>query len=89
MTRRPNDKALTVVVRLVYVHHMSNLPPLMTTAEVAEECGGVSVKTVTRWVESGQLSAAHKLPGLRGPFLFDAATVARFKAERDAEKVAS
>ena len=28
---------------------MPNIPQLMTTAEVAEQCGGVSVKTVIRW----------------------------------------
>ena len=49
---------------------MPNIPQLMTTAEVAEQCGGVSVKTVIRWVESGALTPAQKLPGLRGAYVF-------------------
>ncbi len=65
---------------------MPNIPQLMTTAEVAEQCGGVSVKTVIRWVESGALTPAQKLPGLRGAYVFHPAEVARFKAERDAER---
>ena len=62
---------------------MPNIPQLMTTAEVAEQCGGVSVKTVIRWVESGALTPAQKLPGLRGAYLFDPAEVARFKKSRE------
>ena len=61
---------------------------LIPTAEVAQILGA-NVKTVTRWASDGVLPYAQKLPGLRGPYLFDAAVVARFKAERDAEKVAS
>ena len=68
----------------MYVHHMPNVPPLMTTAEVAAECDSVAVKTVIRWVEAGQLAHAQKLPGLRGGYLFDPAEVARFKASRRA-----
>lgn len=67
----------------MYVHPMSNIPPLMTTAEVADECGGVSVKTVIRWVESGALKVAQKLPGLRGAYMFHPAEVARFKSVRE------
>ena len=62
---------------------MSKVAPLMTTAEVAAECGGVSVKTVTRWVESGAIPVAQKLPGLRGAYMFHPAEVARFKSTRE------
>ena len=62
---------------------MPNIPQLMTTAEVAEQCGGVSVKTVIRWVESGALTPAQKLPGLRGAYVFLPAEVARFKSARE------
>lgn len=61
---------------------------LIPTAE-AVHILGVNVKTVTRWAADGTLPYAQKLPGLRGPYLFDAATVERFKAEREAEKAAS
>jgi hypothetical protein len=67
----------------MYVHPMSNIPPLLTTSEVAKSCGDVAVKTVTRWVESGQLAYAQKLGGLRGAYLFDPAEVARFKKSRE------
>ena len=61
---------------------------LIPTAE-AVRILGVNVKTVTRWASDGVLPYAQKLPGLRGPYLFDAVVVERFKAERDAEKAAS
>ena len=62
--------------------------PLIPTAEVAQILDA-NVKTVTRWASDGVLPYVQKLPGLRGPYLFDPAVVERFKAERDAEKVAS
>ena len=55
----------------------------MTTAEVAQECGGVAPKTVARWVQSGALAYVHKLPGIRGPYMFDRAAVMKFKEQRD------
>ena len=55
--------------------------PHIPTAEVARLLG-VNVKTVTRWAADGTLPSAYKLPGLRGPYLFDPAEVARFKASR-------
>lgn len=58
---------------------------LIPTAEVVRILG-VNVKTVTRWASEGTLPHVQKLPGLRGPYLFDAAAVARFKSERDAER---
>ncbi len=61
---------------------MPNLAPL-TTAEVAQICGGVSVKTVSRWVQAGELAPLTKLPGIRGAFLFDPKAVERFRAKRD------
>lgn len=63
---------------------MSNLPPPLTTAQVAEKCG-VSVKTVIRWATSGTLPFLYKHPGLRGPYVFDRHVVERFRSERDAK----
>ena len=40
--------------------------------------------TVVRWVAAGDLTPATKLPGLRGAFLFDPATVNRFRTKRGA-----
>jgi hypothetical protein len=43
---------------------------LLTTAECALVVG-ISVQTISRWVAIGRLTPARKLPGLRGPYLFD------------------
>ena len=42
---------------------------LLTTQQVAA-LRGVSVRTVVRWVEAGKLSAAVKIPGRTGAYLF-------------------
>jgi len=55
----------------------------LTTAEVAEELG-CSVKTVTRLVEDGKLTALRKLPGLRATYLFERAEIERAKTARAA-----
>lgn len=47
---------------------------LLTTAQVATRAG-VHVRTIHRWVASGRLSPALKIPGKTGPLLFDAAEV--------------
>ncbi len=60
------------------VHNDPHMPPppakLLTTAEVAEILGK-SVPTVTRMVADGKLDYWVKLPGVRGAYLFDLATV--------------
>lgn len=55
-------------------HMASNLPDLITTAEVAEILGK-SVPTVNRWAAEGRLQPAQKLPGQRGAYLFRRADV--------------
>ena len=58
--------------------------PLLTTKQVAERWD-VSIHTVLRMVEVGTLTAAQKLPGLRGGFLFDPATIEALEAEEEQE----
>lgn len=58
-------------------------PEHLTTAKVADALG-VDVRTVHRWVESGRITPAFKLDGLRGPYLFDAAEVERVRVEASA-----
>lgn len=54
---------------------MPNLPlELIGTAEVARR-RGCDTSTVHRLVNSGQLTAVAKAPGLRGAYLFDPAAV--------------
>jgi len=53
----------------------------LTTSETAAELG-VSVRDVARLVKRELLTPAMKLPGLRGAFLFDPATVSAYADER-------
>jgi hypothetical protein len=43
---------------------------LVNTAQARELLGKASPSTIARWVASGKLVPAHKLPGLRGAYLF-------------------
>ena len=55
------------------------LEDLLTSAEAAERLG-IDRGTLTRWVQSGRIARAAKLPGKRGPALFDPAEVDRVRA---------
>lgn len=59
---------------------MSNPPVLLTSAEVCDLLD-IDRSTLSRWVALGRISAAVKLPGLRGAFMFDPEEVDRVKAE--------
>lgn len=50
---------------------MSAQETLLTTQEAANRLG-VSVQTVSRWVNDGKLTPALKAPGIRGPMFFRA-----------------
>ena len=54
------------------------------TAAEASAALGVSIRTVHRMVESGQLTPIIKLPGKTGAYLFDPEQVELLKAERAA-----
>lgn len=53
---------------------------LLCTKDVATLLG-VSVKTVTRWVDAGELKTVFKGPGIRGAYMFDPKDVEAFKAK--------
>lgn len=53
---------------------------LLTSADVCAELR-IDRSTLSRWVASGRIAAATKLPGKRGPFLFAPAEVARLRTE--------
>ena len=59
---------------------MHKTPDLLTTAETCAELGGIDRSTLTRWVQTGRITPAKKLPGLTGAYLFDPAEVQRVKA---------
>lgn len=48
--------------------------PLLSAAEVARQLH-VDVRTVHRMVADGRLKPVQKMPGLRGAYLFDAASI--------------
>lgn len=45
---------------------------------------GIDRSTLSRWVAADRIAYLHKLPGVRGAFLFDDAEVKRVKALLDA-----
>lgn len=61
---------------------------LLTTTETARKLGK-SARTVARLAESGELPHVHKLPGIRGAYLFDPAIVDLFARQQAARAVAS
>ena len=58
----------------------------LTTAQVAEMYG-VSVRTVHRMVNDGELKPADKLPTKTGPYLFAPTSVARAFRKKNRDKV--
>lgn len=65
-TRPALNWCLTKLGRVTYLGHMSKI----LTAEAAKILG-VSVRTVHRQAESGELPFEMKLPGPRGAYVFD------------------
>lgn len=63
-------------------------PPLVTSNEVCERLE-ISRPTLSRWVASGRLVAAQKLPGLRGAYLFDPEVIDQAVAALRADSAAS
>lgn len=65
---------------------MQPMSPLRTSAEAASALT-VDRATVTRWVQSGRLVPALKLPGLRGAYVFtdEAIELARVASIGDPE----
>lgn len=53
---------------------------VLTTREVAKALG-VHVRTVHRMAEDGRLSPTVRVPGYKGPLLFDPADVEALKGE--------
>ena len=62
---------------------MSTTTEHLISAEVCERLG-IDRSTLSRWVAAGRITPAMKLPGIRGPYLFDPAEVERAAAERAA-----
>jgi excisionase family DNA binding protein len=61
---------------------------LILSGEVARLLG-INQVTVSRWVKSGKLKAAHRLPGNPGVYLFDRDVIEQLAAERAEDAEAS
>lgn len=59
---------------------MSTVSHFLTSAETCTALG-IDRSTLSRWVSSGRILPATKLPGVRGAFLFDPDEVNRVKSE--------
>lgn len=55
-------------------------PELLATVEAAAIIG-VERSTLSRWIDSGRIAVAHRLPGANGAHLFHRAEVERVAAE--------
>lgn len=55
--------------------------PFIGAAEAAQILR-IHVATLGRWVKSGIITPAHKLPGKNGPYVFNRADVDQLAAER-------
>lgn len=68
--------------------HSDSPPEFIGSAEVARLLR-INQVTVSRWVTSGDLVPAHKLPGKNGAYLFNRADVDRLVAKREHTEQAS
>lgn len=66
---------------LVHMHNLGQVDALLTSAQAAALLN-VSVWTVNRAAIAGDLPVAHKLHGKRGAYLFHAADVEAYAAQR-------
>lgn len=65
---------------------MANPEDLIPSVE-ATELLGVGRSTLTRWVQSGRLPEARKLPGKTGVRLFHRSDIERLRDEIEAERL--
>lgn len=68
-------------------HPMANPDDLIPSVE-ATDMLGVGRSTLTRWVKSGRLPEAKKLPGATGARLFRRSDIERVAAEEAAKRTA-
>lgn len=61
--------------------HMPNVDDLLTTAQVAKILNR-AIPTVNKYATTGELPHAHKLPGLRGAYLFRREDVEAYRARK-------
>lgn len=60
-------------------------PDLISSADAAELLG-IDRSTLSRWVQAGRLAPVLKMPGLRGPALYDRTAVLALAAAAPAEE---
>ena len=62
---------------------------LIGSAEACEILGGIDRGTLVRRVAAGKITAVHKLPGMRGPYVFERSEILRAAAEDKDKATAS
>lgn len=62
------------------MHNGSEIPTYLGSAEVCERIG-IDRSTLTRWIQTGRIAFAQKIPGGNGAYLFNPAEVERARAE--------
>jgi excisionase family DNA binding protein len=61
-----------------------NDPDLIGSAEVCQLLH-IHPSTISRWVDNGTLTPAHKLPGRNGAFVFHRADIEHLATQRESE----
>jgi len=64
-------------------HGMADLEDTHVGTVAACDLLGIDRSTLVRWVQSGRITAALKMPGATGSYLFERAEVERIVAERE------
>lgn len=70
---------------LAIMTNQPNTSDLLTSVETAHMLG-IDRSTLTRWVQSGRIAPAMKLPGKRGPALFSPEAVEALAAQLTQEQ---
>jgi excisionase family DNA binding protein len=84
------DRPMSKNRRTMYYRRMSdgNLPVLLSTRQAAAVLG-VTVRTIQRFADAGELAAAYRFDGRRGAYLFHEADVRDLAKRRERVRTAA
>lgn len=79
--RKVPQCVLTIIVQCTTLSIMPrSAAHELTSSQVCEELN-ISRPTLSRWVRGGRINPTRKMPGLRGPYLFDPREVRRVRIQ--------
>jgi predicted site-specific integrase-resolvase len=64
------------------------VPKFLGSTEVCDRIG-IDRSTLTRWIQTGRIAYAQKIPGRNGVYLFDPVEVERARADYKADQPAT